>query len=171
MFKHRYAAVCALSLALAVLAPAGADAASLSATTIRVGDVSFSHAEVETEDLRFARALSSHYHRSIPASEVVRLRADFDLGFGDISVLYALVDHAGVPGDELARLRGRHLGWGEIAKLYGVKVKDLKRHHDLFADEARGRGIEIRYIEVDGDNGPEGHGGAKARGPQGHGRK
>lgn len=150
MFK-RYAAALAVSTALTFVIPAGVNAASFetSTTAVQIGDVSYYRSETTADSIRFAHVLSSHYNRTIPTSEVIRLRADFDFGFGDISMMYTVADYCGLPVHDVVGLRRKNLGWGEIAKIYGVKVKDLKRHHDLFVDDAHVHGIDIDYIKIE----------------------
>lgn len=144
-------AVSAVSTALTFIVPTGADAASLatSTTAIRIGDASFYRSETYAEDMRFAHVLSSHYDRPILTSEIVRLRANFDFGFGDISMMYVVADYAGLPIDDIVVLRQKHMGWGEIAKLKGLKVQELKHRHHLLVEDAYARGIDIKYIDID----------------------
>jgi hypothetical protein len=146
----RYATAIAFSTALAFIVPAGVDAASYetSTTAVQIGDVSYYRSETTADSIRFAQVLSSHYHQTIPASEVIRLKADFDFGFGDISMMYAVADYSGVPVDDVVSLRRKHMGWGEIAKIYGLKVQELKHRHEVFVDDAHVHGLSINYIEI-----------------------
>ncbi|MDD4599450.1 hypothetical protein SDC9_03887 [bioreactor metagenome] len=153
MLLNRYAAAIAFSTALTFIVPVGVSASSFdtSTTSIRVGDVSYSRSETTADNIRFSHLLSSHYHRTIPASEVIRLNASFDFGFGDISMMYAAADYAGLPVDDIVILRRKNLGWGQIANMYGIKVKDLKRNHARFIDNAHVHGLDINYIDFDDD--------------------
>nr|WP_169717817.1 hypothetical protein [Sporomusa silvacetica] len=146
----------AVSTALTFIIPTGAIAASVttSTTAIRVGDASFYKSETYSDSMRLAHALSSYYDRPILTSEVVRLTANFDFGFGDISMMYAVADYAGLPIDDIVVLRKKHMGWGEIAKLHGLKVQELKHRYNLFVDEAHFYKIAINYID-EYDNYPE----------------
>ncbi|HWR43965.1 hypothetical protein [Sporomusa sp.] len=151
MVLKRYAAALAVSTALTFIVPAGADASTYetSTTAIRVGDVSFYKSETFSDNMRFAHVLSSHYNRPVLTSEVIRLQADFDFGFGNISLMYAVADYSGLPIDDVLVLRRKNMGWGEIAKLHGLKVQELKRRHDLFVDYAHVNGVNINYIEIE----------------------
>lgn len=150
---------CTAAVALAALvfvSPSGVDAASMTTSTVTasIGGVSISSSEtkVSGENLRFAQVLSSNYNRAISPAEVIRLKADFDFGFGDISLVYATAAYSGRTVDEISQSRYGNLGWGEIAKLYGVKVKDLKKDHDIVINTARGQGIDVNYIEIGNDD-------------------
>ena len=149
MILKRYTTVLAVSTALAFIVPTGAAAAdvTMSTTAIRVGDASFYKSETYSDSMRLAHALSSYYDRPILTSEVVRLTANFDFGFGDISMMYAVADYAGLPVDDIVVLRKKHMGWGEIAKLHGLKVQELKHRYNLFVDEAHFYKIAINYID------------------------
>lgn len=57
--------------------------------------------------------------------------------------------HSGRSIDEISRSRYGNMGWGEIAKLYGVKVKDLKKSNDNVIYIAQERGIDVKYIEIE----------------------
>ena len=151
MVLKRYTTVLAVSAALTFIIPIGAEAASVttSTTAVRIGDASFYKSETYSDSMRFAHALSSHYDRPILTSEVVRLKANFDFGFGDISMMYAVAEYAGLPIDDIVVLRKKNMGWGEIAKLHGLKVQELKHRHNLFVDDAHARGIDIHYIDFD----------------------
>lgn len=74
------------------IASAGADVVLMSSSTITasIGDVSLSSSETKLsgDNIRFAQILSSSYNRTVSPSELIRLKADFDFGFGDISLLY-----------------------------------------------------------------------------------
>lgn len=153
MTLKRYAAAVVLSSTLAFITPTGIDAASITSSTVTasVGDVSISSSETKLsgDSIKFAQVLSTSYNRPVSAQEVMRLRADFDFGFGDISLLYATSIYSGRDIDEIGHLRLKNMGWGEIAKLYGVKVKDLKKGNYDVVNAARGRGVDITYIEVE----------------------
>lgn len=151
-----YTAALVLS-ALVCIAPTGVDAAAMSSTTITasIGDITLSSSEtkVSGDNIRFAQILSSSYNRTVSPSELIRLKADFDFGFGDISLIYATSAYSGRAVDEISRSRYGNMGWGEIAKLYGVKVKDLKKGNDHVIYMAQERGIDVKYIEIeDHDN-------------------
>jgi hypothetical protein len=157
MIIKRYMAAIAFSTALAVSMPAIVDAASVTTSTVTAsaGDVSISSSKttLSGDSIRFAQVLSTNYNRTIAAQDVMRLRADFDFGFGDISLIYATAVYSGHSVDEIRVLRQRNMGWGEIAKLYGVKVKDLKKGNYDVVNAARGSGVDITYIEIeDNDN-------------------
>ena len=155
MMLRRFAAAVALSTALAFVVPVGVNAASISSSSvdISVGDLSLSssNTEIDSDGGRFARVLSSRYNRDIPEYEVVRLRTDFDLGFGDISLAYATAHYSGYPVDEIIHHRHKNMGWGEIAHMYGVSVQDLKRYNHEVTTSARGQGIDITYVEIGND--------------------
>jgi len=159
IFKHSTAAI-ALSAALVFIAPAGVDAATLSASTFNasIGDLNISSSKVESSggNIRFAQALSSNYNRTISPAEIIRLRTDFDFGLGDISLIYAAAFYSGRSIDDISFHRHNNMGWGEIAKLYGVKVKDLKKGNDDVIHAARVSGVDVIYIDID-DNGKENH--------------
>jgi hypothetical protein len=156
MTLRRYAAAVALSTVLAFITPAGVDAASITTSTVTAsaGDVSISSSETRLsgDTIKFAQVLSSSYNRQVSAEEVMQLRVDFDFGFGDISLVYATAVYSGRPVDEISRLRHKNMGWGEIAKFYGVKVKDLKKGNDDVVNAARGHGIDVTYIEIADDD-------------------
>lgn len=161
MKLRRYAAALVLSSTLAFVLTTGADAASISSSTVTasVGDVSYSSSQttVSGDNIRFAQVLSSSYNRPIYAQDILRLKADFNFGFGDISLAYATAEYSGRPVDEIGHLRLKNMGWGEIAKMYGVKVKDLKkRNHDV-VNVARGQGVDVAYIEVDDNDRYDNH--------------
>ena len=147
-----YTAALVLS-ALVCIAPTGVDAAAMSSTTITasIGDITLSSSEtkVSGDNIRFAQILSSSYNRTVSPAEVIRLKTDFDFGFGDISLIYAASAYSGRSVDEISRSRHGNMGWGEIAKLYGVKVKDLKKGNDNVIYMAQERGIDVKYIEVE----------------------
>lgn len=147
-----YTAALVLS-ALVCIAPTGVDAAAMSSTTITasIGDITLSSSEtkVSGDNIRFAQILSSSYNRTVSPSELIRLKADFDFGFGDISLIYATSAYSGRSIDEISHSRYGNMGWGEIAKLYGVKVKDLKKGNDNVIYMAQERGIDVKYIEIE----------------------
>ncbi|WP_378954151.1 hypothetical protein [Pelosinus sp. sgz500959] len=153
MTLRRYTAAVVLSTALAFISPAGVDAASFTTSTLTasVGNVSISSSETRLsgDNIRFAQVLSSSYNRTVSPTELIRLRADFDFGLGDISLIYATAVYSGRSVDEISHYRHENMGWGEIAKLYGVKVKDLKKGNDDVVNAARERGIDVTYIEID----------------------
>jgi len=156
MTLRRYAAAVVLSTALAFITPVGIDAAAITTSTVTAsaGDVSISSSEtrISGDTIKFAQVLSSSYNRTVSAEEVMQLRVDFDFGFGDISLVYATAVYSGRPIDEISRLRHKNMGWGEIAKFYGVKVKDLKKGNDDVINAARGHGIDVTYIEIADDD-------------------
>ncbi|MDF2634170.1 MAG: hypothetical protein K0R78_1044 [Pelosinus sp.] len=156
MTLRRYAAAVALSTTLAFITPAVVDAASVTNSTINLSvgdvDISSSNTRLSGDNIRFAQALSSTYHRPVAASEIIRLRADFDFGLGDISLIYATAIYSGRSVDEISELRHKNMGWGEIAKFYGVKVKDLKKGNYDTINAAHGRGVDVIYVEIDDDN-------------------
>lgn len=151
IFKHVTAAVI-LSSTLAFFPTANVDAATLSNSTVTVsaGDVQISSSSIKItgDSITFAQVLSSSYNRTISTREIIRLRTDLDFGFGDISLVYATAAYSGRPVDEISQLRLKNMGWGEIAKLYGVKVKDLKKSNYEVVNVARERGVDVTYIEV-----------------------
>ncbi|MDF2571391.1 MAG: hypothetical protein K0R55_2995 [Sporomusa sp.] len=155
MVLKRYAAALAVSTALTFIVPTIADASSYetSTTAIRVGDFSFYKSETLADNMNFAHVLSSHYNRTVLTSEVLRLQADFDFGFGNISLMYAIADYSGLPIDDVLVLRRKNMGWGEIAKLHGIKVQELKRRHVQFVDYAHVNGVNINYIEIEDHGG------------------
>ncbi|MBP2627969.1 MAG: hypothetical protein H6Q68_2680 [Firmicutes bacterium] len=157
MTLRRYTAAMFLSTALAFITPGGVDAATVTTSTVTAsaGDVSISSSKtmLSSDNIAFAQVLSSSYNRTVSTSEIIRLRADFDFGFGDISLVYATAVYSGRPVDEISRHRYENMGWGEIAKLYGVKVKDLKKGNDDVVNAARGRGVDVTYIEINDDQG------------------
>ncbi|MBC8016623.1 MAG: hypothetical protein H7X79_12915 [Sporomusaceae bacterium] len=156
MISRHYTVAIVLSTALAFTIPAGVDAATLSTSTFTasIGDVSISSSQREASggNVRFAQVLSSNYNRTISPVEVLRLRTDFDFGLGDISLIYAAAVYSGRPVDEISFHRRNNMGWGEIAKLYGVKVKDLKKGNDDVINAARVQGVDVIYIEIDDNN-------------------
>lgn len=156
MTLRRYAAAVAISTAVAFITPVGVDAASVTTSTVTasVGDVSVSSSKTSFfgDNIRFAQVLSNNYNRDVYASDVIRLRADFDFGFGDISLIYATAFYSGHPVDEIIHLRRKNMGWGEIANFYGVKVKDLKKGNYDVANTARGHGIDVTYIDISDDD-------------------
>lgn len=154
MALRNYTATVVLATALVFIAPAGiVDAATVTTSTVTasIGDVNVSSSEtrVSSDNIKFARALSLNYNRTISPAELIRLRNDFDFGFGDISLIYATAVYSGRPVEEISHHRYELMGWGEIAKLYGVKVKDLKKSHEDVVAVARDRGIEVNYIQID----------------------
>lgn len=161
MILKRYRLAVALSTALAFITPAGVDAATLTTSTFTasIGDVSISSSKTEAsgDNVRFAQVLSSNYNRTVSPVEVIRLRTDFDFGLGEISLIYAAAIYSGRPVDEISRHRHANMGWGEIAKLYGVKVKDLKKGNEDVVNAARVRGVDVIYIEVDDNNRNDDH--------------
>lgn len=155
LLKHTTAAML-LSSTLVFSSVNSADAAIVSTSTVSVsaGDVqlSSSRTKVSDDNLSFAQVLSSSYNRTISTREISWLRAEFDFGLGDISLVYATSVYSGRPVDEISQLRLKNMGWGEIAKLYGVKVKDLKKGNYEVVNTARQRGVDITYIEIDEDS-------------------
>ncbi len=160
MKLRSYTAAVVLSTALVFITPAGVDAASMSTSTVTasIGGISVSSSETKLsgDNIRFAQILSSNYNRTVSPAELIRLKADFDFGFGDISLIYATSAYSGRSVDEISRSRYGNMGWGEIAKLYGVKVKDLKKGNDDVIHVAQGRGIDVTYIEIE-DHDDQGH--------------
>ncbi|MGI6091824.1 MAG: hypothetical protein GX348_05195 [Veillonellaceae bacterium] len=157
MQLRRATAAVALSAVLAFGIQGGVDAASVTTSnvTASVGDVSISSSKttLSGDSIRFAQVLSSSYNRPVYAQDIMRLKAEFDFGFGDISLVYATSYYSGRDINEISRLRHKNMGWGEIAKLYGVKVKDLKKGNYNAVHAARARGVNITYIEIeDNDN-------------------
>ncbi len=154
MLVRRFAAAVALTTALAFTVPLSADAASVTHSSVRIstGDVDFetSRTKLSSDSRVFSRVLSDRYHRHVDADDVFALRANFDLGFGDISLAYGIAERSGRSVYEVARHR-RTMGWGQIAHLYGVHVQDLKRSSDDIIVISRNRGIDITYIDLDGD--------------------
>ncbi|MPN13958.1 hypothetical protein SDC9_161284 [bioreactor metagenome] len=157
MTLRRCTAAVVLSTVLAFGLQGGANAATVTTSnvTASVGDVSVSSSKTSLsgDSIRFAQVLSSSYNRTVHAQDVMRLRADFDFGFGDISLIYATSVYSGRDIDEISRLRHKNMGWGEIAKLYGVKVKDLKKGNYDVVHAARERGVDVTYIEINDDDG------------------
>lgn len=154
MTLRNYTAAVILSTALVLITPAGVvDAATVTTSTVTasIGDanISSSVTRVSSDNIKFAQALSLNYNRAVSPAELIRLRADFDFGFGDISLVYATAFYSGKPVEEISRHRYELMGWGEIAKLYGVKVKDLKKSNEDVIAVARSRGVEVTYIEID----------------------
>ena len=153
MIFRNYRLAIVLSTALVFISPAGVDAATLSTSTFTasIGDLSISSSETESSggNVRFAQVLSSNYNRTVSPAEVIRLRTDLDFGLGEISLIYAAAVYSGRPVDEISYHRHNNMGWGEIAKLYGVKVKDLKKGNDDVINAARVRGVDVIYIEID----------------------
>ena len=160
MILRRYRLAVVLSTALAFITPAGVDAATLTTSTFTasIGDVSISSSKTESSggNVRFAQVLSSNYNRTVSPAEIIRLRTDFDFGLGDISLIYAAAIYSGRSVDEISLHRRKNMGWGEIAKLYGVKVKDLKKGNEDVVNAARVRGVDVIYIEVDDDHRSQG---------------
>lgn len=156
MTLRYYTAAVVLSTALAFTTPASVDAASVTTSTITasIGDVSISSSKTESSggNIRFAQVLSSNYNRTVSPMEVIRLRTDFDFGLGEISLIYAAAVYSGRSVDEITHHRNANMGWGEIAKLYGVKVKDLKKGNEDVVNAARLRGVDVIYIDVDDDD-------------------
>ncbi len=154
MLARRYVAAVALTTALAFVVPLGADAASVTHSSVRIstGDVDFetSRTKLSSDSRHFSRILSDRYHHHFDEDEVFALRADFDLGFGDLSLVYGIAERSGRPVREIARHR-RNMGWGQIAHMYGVHVQDLKRDCDDVVVISRHRGIDVTYIDIDGD--------------------
>lgn len=156
MLLKRYTTVLAVSAALTFIVPTGVAVAGVttSTTATYVGDVSFFKSETYSDSMRLAHALSSHYDRPILTSEIVRLTANFDFDFDDIAMMYVVADYADVPVDDIVVLRKKHMGWGEIAKLRGLKVQELRHRYDLVVDEAHFYKLELNYIdEYDGYHG------------------
>ncbi|GMA98012.1 hypothetical protein [Pelosinus sp. IPA-1] len=153
--KH-YTAGVVLSATLAFTTPVGVDAASVTTSTVTasIGDVSISSSKTEASggNIRFAQVLSSNYNRTVSPVEVIRLRTDFDFGLGEISLIYAAAVYSGRPVDEISRYRHENMGWGEIAKMYGVKVKDLKKSNEDVVNAARLRGVDVTYIDIGDDD-------------------
>lgn len=187
MSYKRCVAAIMLSSSLAFVSPLSVTAATISNSTVSVsvGDVKVtsSNTNISGDSIKFAQVLSSGYNRTVSARDVMRLRADFDFGFGDISLIYATAVYSGHSIDEISQLRQKNMGWGEIAKLYGVKVKDLKKGNYDVVKVARERGIDVTYIEIDNDenyekshvedhrgNGPNGHQKDKHDNGKGNGR-
>ncbi|MEG6586624.1 hypothetical protein [Dendrosporobacter sp. 1207_IL3150] len=157
MKMQRLAAAILLSSTITFMAPVVSAASVTNSTvTASVGDVTISSSEtkISGDNIKFAQVLSTNYNRKVTEQEVIRLKADFDFGFGEISLLYATAVYSGQPVDEIGRLRLKNMGWGEIAKLYGVKVKDLKKGNYDVVQAARHQGVDITYIEVE-DNSTE----------------
>ena len=171
--RHCKAAI-ALSMALAFITPAGAHAATLSTSTFTasIGDLSISSSKTEASggNVRFAQVLSSNYNRSVSPAEIIRLRTDLDFGLGEISLIYAAAVYSGRPVDEISFHRHNNMGWGEIAKLYGVKVKDLKKGNDDVVNAARARGVDVIYIDID-DNSRDNDRHGKYDNGQDHGKQ
>jgi hypothetical protein len=151
VFKHRAAAMI-LSSTLLFFSGVSVDAATLSnsSVTVSAGDVriSSSSTKISGDSSTFAQVLSSSYNRTISPREVIRLRTDFNFGLGDIALVYATAVYSGRTVDEISQLRLKNMGWGEIAKLYGVKVKDLKKGNYEVVNAARERGVDVTYIEI-----------------------
>lgn len=153
MTLRRCTAAVVLSTVLAFALPGGVDAASITTSNVSAsaGDVSISSSKttLSGDSIRFAQVLSSSYNRPIYAQDVMRLKAEFDFGFGDISLIYATSVYSGRDINEISLLRHKNMGWGEIAKLYGVKVKDLKKGNYDAIQAARARGVDVTYIEIE----------------------
>jgi hypothetical protein len=49
------------------------------------------------------------------------------------------------------------MGWGEIAKLYGVKVNNLKKANNEVATLARARGVDVTNIGIHEESNSDGH--------------
>lgn len=160
MKLRTYTAAVALTAALILTGPTDVNAASMTTSTLTasIAGVSLSSSEtrVSGDNIRFAQVLSSNYNRTVSPAEVIRLKTDFDFGFGDISLVYAAANYSGRSIDEISRSRYGNMGWGEIAKLYGVKVKDLKKGNDDVIRVAQNRGIDVNYIEIE-DRDDQGH--------------
>ena len=151
MKLRSYTAAVVLSTALLFINPADVDAASTITASIGGVSVSTSETKLSSDNIRFAQVLSSIYNSTVSPAEIIQLRRDFDFGLDDISLIYGTAAHSGHSVDEISRSRYGNMGWGEIAKLYGVKVKDLKRGNEDVIHAAQMRGVDVRYIEIGDD--------------------
>lgn len=155
MTLRRYTAAVVLSTTLVFINPAAVNAGTVTTSTITasISDVSISSSKIESSggNVRFAQVLSSNYNRTVSPMEIIRLRSDFDFGLGEISLIYAAAVYSGRSVDEISHHRYENMGWGEIAKLYGIKVKDIKKSNEDVVIAARERGVDITYIEIDNE--------------------
>ena len=114
MLVRRFAAAVALTTALAFTVPLSADAASVTHSSVRIstGDVDFetSRTKLSSDSRVFSRVLSDRYHRHVDADDVFALRANFDLGFGDISLAYGIAERSGRSVYEVAAIAARWAG-------------------------------------------------------------
>ncbi len=143
--------VIAIGLLLAVLCVGQAPA--LEAKEHRPG-ASATVEDLFLSDARFADAVRQvlDWPWDIGGRDVRQLREE-NLGYGEISLLYGLAKETGRPVRELLQLRkDEKMGWGQIARHYGVKVGDAHRRADSILERCgmepeKGR-LRIR-IEAD----------------------
>lgn len=87
---------------------------------ISVQDIS----ALSPETQRLAKSLQELLLIKDPSPEILELQQD-DLTHGEIAIAYGLSDLSGQSLEQIMELRqNQHMGWGRIAKKFGVKVSD-----------------------------------------------
>ncbi|MGL6016116.1 MAG: hypothetical protein ACRCZU_08595 [Selenomonadaceae bacterium] len=87
---------------------------------ISVQDIS----ALSPEAQRLAKSLQDLLLIKDPSPEILELQQD-DLTHGEIAIAYGLSDLSGQSLEQIMELRqNQHMGWGRIAKKFGVKVSD-----------------------------------------------
>ncbi|HWR42039.1 hypothetical protein [Sporomusa sp.] len=124
-----------LMLGIPVVQPYPVQAAvSTTSVSATISDDGFS---LSALNIRFAETLSTSYHISVTAQDIVRLKVEYNLGYREIGMIYTTSTLASKPTDKIIELRQQKMGWGEIAKLYGVKVADLKQRNYTVIEKSR----------------------------------
>ncbi|SMD09047.1 hypothetical protein [Sporomusa malonica] len=148
--------------------------ASVSATSVSasISDDGFS---LSAHTIRFAETLSTSYNISVTAQDVLRLKVDYNLGYREIGMIYTTATVTSKPADKIIQLREQKMGWGEIAKLYGVKVADLKQRNYTVIEKSRivvsEEPEDYDYIKVSDQGKENKHPGQGKGHDKGHGHK
>ena len=128
-------AAVALLVGISVLQPVAANATtSITSVSASVSDSGFRFSAL---NVRFAETLSTSYKVRITADDVMKLKVEYNLGYREIGMIYTTATASRIPADKIIALRQQKLGWGEIAKIYGVKVSDLKRRNYDVLEKSR----------------------------------
>ncbi|MDF2568690.1 MAG: hypothetical protein K0R55_294 [Sporomusa sp.] len=173
MIKKTVLSAMLLVLSMPTIEPSLAQAAlSTTRVSASISDEGFS---ISTHTIRFAETLSTSYNISVTADDVLRLKVDYNLGYREIGMIYTTASLASKPTNKIIQLREQKMGWGEIAKLYGVKVADLKRSNDTVIGKSKiivsEEPEDYDYVKVS-DHGKENkHTGHGKGHDKGHGHK
>ena len=77
------------------------------------------------QDTGLAQTISKAYGITVTPQDIVDLRVNNSLGYGEIGIMYGMVNASGKTVADILAMRGQDLGWGAIAKSLGLKMSDL----------------------------------------------
>jgi hypothetical protein len=79
---------------------------------------------VTDKDNQLAAAISKEFNTIVTGQNVKDLRVS-EIGYGSITIAYAIATASGKSINDITAMRQQSLGWGEIAHQFGLKFSDL----------------------------------------------